>query len=106
MAERNRLNFVNVRREVPLAGDLDALERALDKDYRLLFYLLEHSAGLDVSAVERQMLALDYRVMRFWYKAVRNTHTEGARKALIEMSEVLSYFASKMGAHSADSASA
>lgn len=100
VAERNRLNFVNVQRAVRDADDLDALERALEKDYRLLCYLLEHSAGLDVSSAERHMLALNYRLMQIWYKLARNTYSSGARAALLEMSDVVSYFAGKMAAHS------
>src|SRR5574340_658285 len=103
VAERNRLNFVNVQREVYQTGDLDALERALEKDYRLLCYLLEHSAGLDVSGIERHLLALDYRLMQVWYKLVRNSYSGAARKALLEMSGVLTSFAGKMGAHANDS---
>jgi hypothetical protein len=43
---------------------LDGLERALERDYRLVTYLIDHAAGLDLNSLEDRLLMLDCRVMR------------------------------------------
>src|SRR5271166_6239313 len=44
-------------------GDLplDRLQRALDNDYRMLRYLLDHAAGMGLRPLEHYLLMLDYR---------------------------------------------
>jgi len=78
-------------------GDLplDRLHRALDNDYRMLRYLLDHAAGMGLRPLEQYLLIFDYRVMNVWYRLARN------RRALDEMASVLSYIAYKMGERSA-----
>jgi len=70
---------------------LDRLQCALDHDYRLLRYLLDHAAGMGLRPVEHHLLILDYRIMKAWYRLARN------RRALDEMASVLRYIAYKMG---------
>ena len=70
---------------------LDPLRRALDKDYRMLRYLLDHAAGMGLRPLEHYLLILDYRIMTAWYGLTRN------RGALEEMAVILSYIAYKMG---------
>jgi hypothetical protein len=70
---------------------LDRLRRALDDDYRMLRYLLDHAAGMGLRPVEHHLLILDYRIMQAWYRLKRN------RRALDEMAGVLSCIAFKMG---------
>jgi hypothetical protein len=43
---------------------MDGFERALERDYRLLTYLIGHAAGLDLNSIEDRLLVLDYRVMQ------------------------------------------
>lgn len=74
---------------------LDRLQRALDNDYRMLRYLLDHAAGMDLRPVEHYLLILDYRLMKVWYRLKPN------RRALDEMAGVLSYIACKMGERAA-----
>ena len=69
---------------------LDRLHRALQSDYRMLRYLLDHAAGLGLRPLDRYVMALDYRLMAAWYRLSRN------RRALQEMAGVLSYIAYKM----------
>jgi hypothetical protein len=76
---------------------LDRLNRALEKDYRMLRYLLDHAAGLGLRPVEHFLLMLDYRMMRIWYRLTRNSSTTRARRALDEMAGILSYIAYRMG---------
>jgi len=78
-------------------GDLplDRLHRALDDDYRMLRYLLDHAAGMGLRPVEHYLLILDYRIMRAWYRLAPN------RRALDEMAAVVRYIAYKMGERAA-----
>jgi hypothetical protein len=80
-----------------IQGDLplDSLRRALDHDYRMLRYLLDHAAGMGLRPVEHHLLILDYRIMKVWYRLKPN------RRALDEMAGVLSYIAYKMGERAA-----
>lgn len=104
VASANRLSFPGVREQLHSAAaalPLDEMYAALDSDYRVLRYLLEHSAGLDIPAVERQLLILDYHLMQIKYRLVKNASSEQARKTLCEVSGILEYFAQKMGARPA-----
>jgi len=75
---------------------LDRLHRAIEKDYRLLSYLLDHAAGLRLRPIERHLLMLDYRILRVWYRLTRNASGAQARRALEEMAGILTYIARKM----------
>jgi hypothetical protein len=80
---------------------LDPLQRALDNDYRMLCYLLDHAAGMGLRPMEHYMLILDYRIMRVWYRLTRNASSRQARRALDEMAGVVSHIAYKMGERAA-----
>ena len=84
-------------------GDLplDALHRALDKDYRMLRYLLDHAAGVGLRPVEHYLLMLDYKIMKAWFWLTRNASARQARRALDEMALVVSHIAYKMGERAA-----
>jgi hypothetical protein len=102
VARANRLSFLEVRaalEQEPAGAALEPLYHSLERDYCILLYLLEHSAGLDLPALERRLLVLDYRLMQLWYKVVRGSSVARANQALLEMSDVLSYFSQKMGEH-------
>ena len=105
VASANRLSFMEVREQlhsVSAALPLEELHMALDRDYRVLRYLLEHSAGLDIPSIERQLLILDYHLMQLKYRLVKNSSAEQARKTLSEVSGILEYFAQKMGERAAE----
>jgi len=74
---------------------MDRLQRAIDNDYRMLRYLLDHAAGMDLVPFEQYLLILDYRIMQAWYRIRPN------RRALDEMAGVVTYIAYKMGERSA-----
>jgi len=80
---------------------LDPLHRALEKDYRMLCYLLDHAAGLDLRPLEHFLLKLDYRILCLWYYLTRSASTRQARRAIEERVGILSYIAYKMGKHAA-----
>jgi hypothetical protein len=71
------------------AVELDPLHRELARDYRLLTYLVEHAAGLELAGFEHKLLVWDCRMMEFVYRITRTAAPEQARKALCEMAEVL-----------------
>jgi hypothetical protein len=75
---------------------LDRLHQALEKEYRLLGYLVEHAAGLKLRPLEIYLLTLDYRLMRLWFLLTRYASTAQARRALDEMARILCYIAYKM----------
>ena len=102
LATANDLKFRGIREQV--TGDASAqklaeLERSLDRDYRLLTYLLSHTAGLQVGgfSLEQRMLMLDFRLMQGLCWLTRRLATRQARSAVVEMAEVLTRLANDMG---------
>ncbi len=81
-----------------LRGDaqLDGLERALERDYRLATYLIEHAAGLDLNSIEDRLLVLDYRVMQWYFRITRGAAPARARRALAEMADVVAVLAGRL----------
>jgi hypothetical protein len=78
---------------VPLA----ALEESLNRDYRLLTYLIEHGAGLRLNSLEDRMLVLDFQLMHWWYRLTRAAAPQQARQAVSEMALVLSILNFRIG---------
>jgi hypothetical protein len=76
---------------------LDELQRDLVNDYRVVCFLLRCSSENGVSPIERRMLMLDYWIMRGWYSLARRMARAQARKALEEISNIVSYFAHSVG---------
>ena len=85
----------------PAGAALDSLHASLDRDYRVLLYLLEHSTGLELPTVEQKLLIFDYRLMQLVYRLLKTSSVGQARQALLEMSDVLGYFSQKMGERAA-----
>jgi hypothetical protein len=99
-AEANRLAFVGIRERAGTAAPvLDGLEEALERDYRLLTYLLRSTAGAKVAGVtvEQRMLMFDYRMMQLVVRVTRHLWPLKAREALLEMIEVLRHLANDLG---------
>lgn len=112
VAKANQLEFpriqVRLRGELADAG-LDTLIQSLGRDYELLTGLLEHAAQFQVSGVsiEQRMLMLDYQVMSLWFSLARRLSQDtAARRALIEMTDIVAHFANAMGERSAAAAKA
>jgi len=76
---------------------LDRLHEMIQKDYRMLRYLLQHAAGLGLRPLEHYLLILDYRTANMWYLLTRGTSGRRAHRALQEMASVLQCIACKMG---------
>lgn len=93
----SRFSFLQVRDRLQNSPDLDPLQQSLDRDYRMISYLLRHAPDLELQSIEDRLLVLDYRVMRCYYHATRILAPAQARRALAEMSQVLGILARKIG---------
>jgi len=93
--ERFSASFVLER--LKTETDLAPLERALDRDYRVVTYIIEHATDLELASVENKLLVLDYRLMRLWSRLTRTMAPHQSRQALSEMAAVLSVLAGQMG---------
>jgi hypothetical protein len=102
VAVANQLNFVDIQSELesgPAPAQYNSLVRSLDRDFRMLTYLLRHAGDLQVGgcAVEQHMLMIDYRIMKVWYSLTRSVSNSQARAALEEMSQIVAHFANAVG---------
>jgi hypothetical protein len=100
MSYGERFGFPEVQERLLTERDLDPLHRALQRDYRVMSYLLRHASRLEAQSVEDRMLLLDYRLMQSWYTLTRTAAPEQARRALREMASVLACVARRMGEQS------
>jgi hypothetical protein len=86
-----------VEQRLKLESDLDPLHLALQRDYEILSYLLEHAANLQLRSIEDRLLVLDYKVMQCWYRVTKTAAPERAREALREMAGILGVLVQRMG---------
>lgn len=92
-----RYSFNEVRQRLETELDLTPLHQSLDRDYRIVSYLLEHAAGLATPSIEHRLLLVDYRLMQAWYGLTRLVAPAQARKALAERAAILGCLARMMG---------
>ena len=78
-------------------ADLAPLERALERDYRVVTYIIEHTTDLELASIENKLLVLDYQLMRLWSRLTRTLAPQQSRQALSEMASVLRVLAGQMG---------
>ena len=108
VALANQLSFLEVQSMLQDSHDLDRLKELLDRDYKVLTYLLKNAAqpsnGGD--AVENRMLEVDYRLMRAWYSVARRFSPSAALTAVDEMAQVVAHFANSMGERAMSGAAA
>jgi hypothetical protein len=104
VAHANALQFPQIQQKLEGAAaaelpHLDSLRRALDRDYKLLTWLLRHGEDFQVAGrqVEQKMLLLDYNLMRAWYTCTRRMSLRRGRRALEEMAHIVRHFAGMMG---------
>src|SRR5579871_2141396 len=57
-----RFALSEMQERLRVERELDPLHQLLDRDYKILKYLLEHAAGLELDSLEDRVLVLDYRV--------------------------------------------
>ena len=109
VATANQLGFLQVQSELhENPTNLGGLCDALDRDYAILTRLLKQGGDSSVegSSIEKQMLAINYRVTRACYRASSQFSPAAARRALEEMSMVVAHFANVMGEQAASAAAA
>lgn len=107
VATSNRLVFPEVQAQLQCSEsqDLDRLRAALDRDYRVVREMMKYMPnGEGQSALETQMLAINYRLMGAWYRTTRHVSGSTAARALGEMSMVVAHFANLMGEQAASAA--
>jgi len=92
-----RFSAFSVLERLKTEADLAPLERALERDYYVLTYLIEHAADLELASIENKLLVLDYKLMRLWSRLTRTAAPQQSRKALSEMASVLSVLVGQMG---------
>jgi hypothetical protein len=92
-----RFSYGDVLERLHSSSALDSLQASLERDYRVLRYLIEHAAGLELASLEDRLLVLDYRIMLAVYRITRTAAPQQARKALSEMANVLGALAQSIG---------
>lgn len=93
----DRFSFAQVQELLKSNPELDPLWRSLDRDYRMISYLLNHAPDLGLQSIEDRLLVVDYKVMQFYYRFTHTVAPLQARRALAEMATVLSVLAQKIG---------
>jgi hypothetical protein len=95
-----RFNVASVVERLKTERNLDPLDSALERDYHVVTYLIEHAADLELASIENKLLVLDYKLMRIWSRMTRTLAPQQSRKALCEMASVLCVLVGQMGGQS------
>jgi hypothetical protein len=98
-AAQSSFSFAAIQARLSGEGptELDPLHSALQRDYRVLSYLLEHASGLAIESFEERLLVWDYKLMQVWYCFTRTAAPDQARNALREMASVIGILAGRIG---------
>lgn len=101
VAEVNRLSFVTAEAQLAATQNkketFDRLHDSLDRDYRVVSYLLRHAGTQSGQSIEELMLRLDYQIMRACYFITKPFSVASARQMLIERATIISHLANAMG---------
>jgi len=101
VAEVNSLSFVTAQQQLAsTAGRQDAFDRlhqSLDRDYRVVSYLLRHAGTHSGGSIEEHMLRIDYQMMRACYFVTRPFSQSSARRVLLERASIINHLANAMG---------
>ena len=92
-----RFSVSSVLEGLKAEADLASLEKALERDYHVVTYLIEHAADLELASVENKLLVLDYQLMRLWSHLTRTVAPQQSRNALSEMASVMIVLVGQMG---------
>jgi hypothetical protein len=109
VAAANELRFLEIQQDLPhVRGrrQLDSLQKTLEHDYRLLSFLLRHTATLhpETDGLEQNMLMLHFSLMKAYYALICAISQSKGRLAIQEMGRVVSHFANRMGERAASAA--
>lgn len=100
VAEANHLSFVAAQQALAYpqhSEALDNLHKSLDRDYRMVTYLLRNAGTQNRRSIEEHLLRLDYHLVRACYYLARPFSRQSARKALAERASIISHLADAMG---------
>ena len=99
IATANQLSFLQVQAELrdQQPADLNRLQAALDRDLAVVTYLIQNASGQGEWGMEARMLKLNYRLMSTWCSVSQRFSPEAGRRALDEMSMIVSHFANSLG---------
>ena len=101
VAQINHLSFLDAQKKLALGPSpsetFDSLHASLDRDYRVVNYLLRHAGTQSGNLVEEYMLRLDYHMMRVCYFLAKPFSRRSAQQALIERASIISHLANVMG---------
>jgi hypothetical protein len=102
IATANQLSFLQVQAELrdQQPADLNRLQASLDRDLAVITGLMQSAA------MEDRMLQLNYRLMGTWCSISQSFSPEAGRRALNEMSMIVSHFANSLGEQAAAGAAA
>jgi len=106
VAEANDLRFLQVQQELAQVRErieLDSLRSKVKNDYRLLTYLLVHGPAFHANGdrVEQFVLMLNFKLLMAYYELTSPISVSIGKSALQEMTQVVGYFANRMGERSA-----
>jgi len=96
-AAASRYSYAHVQQCLKTETELAPLHGFLERDYRVLTYLLDHAPSLELERLEYRLLVLDYKVMQGWYRLTKSAAPRQARRALTEMADILSVLVGRMG---------
>jgi hypothetical protein len=102
MVHANSLRFLEMKGDIigeAPPEELRPLQECLERDFRLLSFLMAHSAHMEIGGVtlEQRLLMLDFRLMRVLCSMGRLIGTNRVRAALREMATILHHLANEMG---------
>ncbi|MGI8744730.1 MAG: hypothetical protein ACR2NN_19590 [Bryobacteraceae bacterium] len=105
VAAANRLNVFEVRSRLTAAAGggniqgLDELQSMLDRDYRLLMFLMGHAASFKTAGyeMEQTMLKLNYHIVKRAYALSKRFSIAQGSERLSEMAAIIAHFANLMG---------
>ena len=97
-AENERFSFPKVQAMLKAGQETGPLHGLLNHDFQVLTYLRQHAANLETGSFEDQLLILDYKLMRWYYRIMSKAVPSQARAALSEMATVVGVLVHKMGA--------
>ena len=108
IATANQLSFLQVQAELrdQQPADLNRLQASLDRDLAVVTYLIQMPPGRASGAWKSRMLQLNYRLMSTWCSVSQRFSPEAGRRALDEMSMIVSHFANSLGEQAAAGAAA
>ena len=106
IASANQLSFLQVQAELrnQQTSDLNRLQTSLDRDLAVVTALIQSASGQ--WGMEARMLQLNYRLMSTWCSVSQRFSPAAARRALDEMSMIVSHFANSLGEQAAAGAAA